>query len=903
MNYKKHLKLLKRNPMKKIYTLLAAVILTANVWSQSPEKMSYQAVVRNSTNNLIPNQGVGMQISILQGSVTGSAVYIETQTPTTNANGLVSLEIGTGIVVSGDFTTIDWGNSIYFIKTETDLTGGTTYTITGTSQLMSVPYALYAKTSGSSTPGPQGVAGNDGANGTNGLDGAIGATGLTGTQGLTGTTGPQGATGPQGLTGANGTQGLTGVMGPQGATGAQGITGTNGTNGINGTTGLTGTQGLQGVTGNDGADGTTGLTGVQGLTGAQGIAGTNGIDGATGLTGTTGLQGDPATDDQCLAVSQTGDTLYINGCSTYVIVNGISSTNYPTIPIVNFTASSTNITEGNGIIFADNSTNNPTIWLWDFGDGGTSTIQNPTYTYLNNGVYTVTLTVTNVVGSATDLIVNYITVNDISVPLLADFSANPTAINVGDAVVFTDNSTNNPTTWSWDFGDGNLSSLQNPTNIYLNSGIYTVSLIAGGDTVTHNNYIYVSDITIQPVADFIVDDTIRLENEIMQFTDLSINTPVIWTWNFGDGNTSPMQNPTHSYSTTGDYEVSLTATNMYGGNTIVKTNYIHVGLVPVTSFTAANQNVTNAMISFTDASANAPTAWLWNFGDGNTSTLQNPTHAYTVLGTYDVTLIATNMFGTDTLVSQSFISLPPIAMFYANQTTVTGGTNVQFTDQSLNTPTAWSWNFGDGTSSTLQNPTHSYSISGVYNVILTVTSGFGVDTLVMNNYINVTSTNVVIGDYAQGGVVFWLDGNGGGLICDVADLPNSEWGCHGSSVSGPNGSVIGTGAQNTINIVNANCSPYYSGNTLAANECSNLTIAGFSDWFLPSNDELAQMYANKTAINTAATANGGSSFSSSYYWSSTEYLGTYARRYSFYSGSLDWAIRYQTHRVRAVRAF
>jgi hypothetical protein len=102
-----------------------------------------------------------MQLSILQGSVAGTAVYVETQTPTTNINGLVSLEIGSGTVVSGTFNTIDWSAGPYFIKTETDPTGGTTYTITGTSQLMSVPYALYAKTSGNGA-GPQGPAGATG---------------------------------------------------------------------------------------------------------------------------------------------------------------------------------------------------------------------------------------------------------------------------------------------------------------------------------------------------------------------------------------------------------------------------------------------------------------------------------------------------------------------------------------------------------------------------------------------------------------------------------------------------------------------------------------------------------------------------------------------------------------------
>ena len=132
--------------MKKFITFLSAVLLTVSVFAQSPEKMSYQAVIRNSSNQLVTNQAVGMQISILQGSASGTAVYVETQTPTTNANGLISIEIGGGTVINGDFATIDWANGLYFIKTETDPSGGSTYTIAGTSQLLSVPYALHGKT-------------------------------------------------------------------------------------------------------------------------------------------------------------------------------------------------------------------------------------------------------------------------------------------------------------------------------------------------------------------------------------------------------------------------------------------------------------------------------------------------------------------------------------------------------------------------------------------------------------------------------------------------------------------------------------------------------------------------------------------------------------------------------------
>src|SRR5690554_3480406 len=187
--------------MKNLWTIAAALIMTASVWAQAPEKMSYQAVVRDGSNALVSSTAVGMQISILQGSASGTAVYVETQTPTSNINGLVSLEIGSGTVVSGDFTTIDWVNGPYFIKTETDPTGGTSYAITGTSQLLSVPYALHAKTAETVTGGitetdpifgasvASGITGADTTNWNNKLDsytetdpifGASVASGITG---------------------------------------------------------------------------------------------------------------------------------------------------------------------------------------------------------------------------------------------------------------------------------------------------------------------------------------------------------------------------------------------------------------------------------------------------------------------------------------------------------------------------------------------------------------------------------------------------------------------------------------------------------------------------------------------------------------------------------------------------
>jgi hypothetical protein len=131
--------------MKKIFTFLIAIFILVNVFAQAPQKMSYQTVVRNSDGALVDSANVGIKISLLQGSANGVAVYVETHNAMTNANGLASLEIGTGTTIKGAFDSINWANGHYFLKTETDPTGGANYTIIGTSQLLSVPYALYAE--------------------------------------------------------------------------------------------------------------------------------------------------------------------------------------------------------------------------------------------------------------------------------------------------------------------------------------------------------------------------------------------------------------------------------------------------------------------------------------------------------------------------------------------------------------------------------------------------------------------------------------------------------------------------------------------------------------------------------------------------------------------------------------
>ncbi len=225
--------------MRQLLFVIGIAFMSTQVHAQAPELINYQGIARNSSGAALSNQSVGLRLTIRQTTSTGVTVYQETHNPTTNQFGLFNVQIGGGTPVSGTFSSIGWGSDLYFIEVEMDENGGTAYSAMGTNQLISVPYALYAKTSGSSTPGPTGPTGPQGSAGTQGPTGPQGTAGVTGAQGSTGPqgiAGPTGAQGPAGPTGANGSNGATGPTGPQGPTGPAGsasawdLSGNSGTN-------------------------------------------------------------------------------------------------------------------------------------------------------------------------------------------------------------------------------------------------------------------------------------------------------------------------------------------------------------------------------------------------------------------------------------------------------------------------------------------------------------------------------------------------------------------------------------------------------------------------------------------------------------------------------------------------
>ncbi len=304
-------------------------------------------------------------------------------------------------------------------------------------------------------------------------------------------------------------------------------------------------------------------------------------------------------------------------------------------------------------------------------------------------------------------------------------------------VAFRDLSTGVPTAWSWDFGDGTTSTLQNPVHTFTASGAYTVTLTVtnalGQDQSVEVDFI-LADI-IPPVAEFSATPTSGLAPLPVQFTDESGGGPATnWTWDFGDGTTSNMPNPLHTYTTSGIFDVSLTVSNSYGSDVRVYQNHVAVDFIPpVAEFSALpTSGASPLVVDFTDQStAGVATSWTWYFGDGYGSTLQNPTHTYTAQGDYTVYLRVTNAWGMDELWKSSYISVgagpPLVADFVGTPTTGTSPLTVQFTDLSIGHVTEWEWNFGDGSKSFDQNPVHTYLTPGEYDVALAVGNAAGAD--------------------------------------------------------------------------------------------------------------------------------------------------------------------------------
>lgn len=330
-----------------------------------------------------------------------------------------------------------------------------------------------------------------------------------------------------------------------------------------------------------------------------------------------------------------------------------------------FTANTTNITPGSQVQFTDLTLGQPTAWAWAFQGGtpATSTAQNPNVTYSTAGEFDVALTVTTPFGTHTVTKTEFITVTSSAT---ANFTATPLTPAVGTSVTFTNTSTGQINTYQWTFEGGTPATFNGqtpPAIAYNTAGTFDVSLTVtndiGSNTKTKPDYITAG---FPPVANFIANGNTLIEvGNTVSFTDQSTGNIDTWIWAFEGGfpANSLLQNPGEIfYNNAGSFDVSLTVSNDFGSNTKNMTDFIQAGFAPVADFTSSFTAFLDRLeYHFTDVSTNSPTAWSWvlNGGNPSTSTAQNPIVNYSVDGTYNVTLTATNQFGNGTVIKTGYV--------------------------------------------------------------------------------------------------------------------------------------------------------------------------------------------------------------------------------------------------------
>ena len=388
-------------------------------------------------------------------------------------------------------------------------------------------------------------------------------------------------------------------------------------------------------------------------------------------------------------------------------------------------------------------------YSWTFGDGATSTVQNPSHTYATGGTYTVRLTVTDDRG-ATNAVSHPVTVSTGNQPPTAAFTTNCSDLTC----TFNDASTDpdgSVVSWDWVSSDGAETTEQHPgAYTYAEPGTYTVTLTVADDQGAADTV--VRTVTIgpanqPPTASF----TFSCSTLTCSFTSTSSDPDgsiASYSWNFGDATSSTAQNPSHTYGAAGSYTVTLRVTDNQGAQSPTTSRTVTVAAAnqaPTANFTFSCSALTCSFTSTSSDPDGTISAYSWAFGDGATSTVQNPSHTYTAGGSYTVTLTVTdNQAATSAPTSRTVGVTPPNQPPTANFTFSCSTLTCTFTSTSSDPDgsiASYSWNFGDATSSTLQNPSHSYGAAGSYTVTLRVTDNQGAQSTTTSKTVTVTAPN------------------------------------------------------------------------------------------------------------------------------------------------------------------